>query len=304
VSCGKKGNPTLKSYEKPRPVASLSAIHREDEIRIGWTYPQSEQQKIKGFIIEKALAGREAFKKETVNFQRLALVDKDEMQFIDSDFKVGESYLYKVRTVSLKQVLSDGSLTRITPQELPPRPEHFTFRAFPDAIELSWSKTAEGVVCNIYKTAEKGNYGAVPVNKQPLSNNVFTDTLHMDKPVYYVVRALRLTDWKDEGYASDELEVAADAFIPSAPAGLQYAISDSGVFLTWNANPEQWVKGYRIYRKKALEDVFTVAGESHTPVFRDSEGLTHKVSYYVTARGPQREGGPSGVIDVSPHSER
>jgi len=57
ASCGKKGEPTLKSYEKPDPPSNLRAIHRESEIILLWDFPKNKEKTIKGFYLMK-LIGR------------------------------------------------------------------------------------------------------------------------------------------------------------------------------------------------------------------------------------------------------
>ncbi len=52
-SCGKKGDPTLKSYEKPEPPSGLRAIHRESEIILLWEFPKDKEITIKGFHLMK-----------------------------------------------------------------------------------------------------------------------------------------------------------------------------------------------------------------------------------------------------------
>src|SRR3989337_3925789 len=53
ISCGKKGEPTLKSYEKPDPPSNLRAIHRESEIILLWDFPKNKENTIKGFYLMK-----------------------------------------------------------------------------------------------------------------------------------------------------------------------------------------------------------------------------------------------------------
>ncbi|MEK7864849.1 MAG: hypothetical protein AAB175_03425, partial [Nitrospirota bacterium] len=53
VSCGKKGPPTLKAYEKPSAPAAVKAIHREDRIILSWSYT-SKKENLKEFYILRA----------------------------------------------------------------------------------------------------------------------------------------------------------------------------------------------------------------------------------------------------------
>ena len=42
ISCGKKGDPTLKSYEKPVPPSNFHVVQRESEVTLSWDFPQKE----------------------------------------------------------------------------------------------------------------------------------------------------------------------------------------------------------------------------------------------------------------------
>src|SRR3989304_9471614 len=55
ISCGKKGGPTLKLYEKPDAPSGLRAIHRESEILLFWDFPAGEELTIKGFQLMKVI---------------------------------------------------------------------------------------------------------------------------------------------------------------------------------------------------------------------------------------------------------
>jgi predicted small lipoprotein YifL len=82
TSCGKKGDPTLKTFEKPMPVKEIRAVHREDELIISWSYPAAEREKIKGFHIEKAMNFIRRFVKDELNFDITQLVPAEYLEQI------------------------------------------------------------------------------------------------------------------------------------------------------------------------------------------------------------------------------
>ena len=49
ASCGKKGPPTLKAYERPGAPYWETSFQREDRIVISWGYPDSLRQGLSGF---------------------------------------------------------------------------------------------------------------------------------------------------------------------------------------------------------------------------------------------------------------
>jgi hypothetical protein len=302
ISCGQKGDPTLKSFEKPMAVKEIRAVHREDELVISWSYPALEREKIKGFYIEKAIGnGQEAMGKRQ-EFKNIIFLKSDASQFVDKDFKIKHEYFYRIRVYSLRDIISDESpIIKATIGELPEPPVRLSYRVTDDSIEIAWhGQEAVGIRYNIYKSYESGKYSASPINSSPLKEPFLKDRVETGKPVYYTVRSLLDTEIKDEGYPSEELEVNPESFIPSKPTGLKYVPSEKKVYLMWNENPETWTKGYRIYRKRISENEFRLTGEAVTPAFTDNEPLSSKRSYYITAVGPKKESIPSDVVEVHP----
>src|SRR5512139_17249 len=85
-SCGKKGPPTLHSFEKPAPPSPLSVSQRENSIVLSWVYPPNREAMISGFIV---------LRKSDSSFEKIAMVESNLRTFIDSDVKEGSAYTYK-----------------------------------------------------------------------------------------------------------------------------------------------------------------------------------------------------------------
>ena len=89
-SCGKKGEPTLRSYEKPHPPSGLRAIHRESEIILLWDFPEDKEQSIKGFYLMKSTLPQPPFLKGGGgDYERIAFLGSNIRSYIDSNFKIG-----------------------------------------------------------------------------------------------------------------------------------------------------------------------------------------------------------------------
>ncbi len=303
-SCGRKGEPTLKAFEKPQPVQALYALHREDAIILSWSYPSSQREKVKAFYVEKAESDEKEKTTNAQGFRRVASLGVDASTFVDRDFRTGRQYQYKVRAMSLRDVLSDDSpVLKVTPQDVPLPPTGLSYAITADALEIRWNAMAT-VKYDIYKSYERGNYAAPPLNRTPLEEPRYKDRIELLKPVYYAVRGLRATEIRDEGPLSENLEVDPGLFRPSAPKDLGYVVVDESVYLIWNNNPEGWIQGYRIYRKRASEHEFHAVGKAPVPAFKDEEGLGEPTSYYVTAMGPKAESSPSAFVEVHPLEEQ
>lgn len=297
ISCGKKSNPTLKSFEKPEPVSSLKVEHRGNEMIVSWPYSSSARQSLKGFIIEKA----EDIGDTAPEFKKVAVLSPVASQYADDRFSAGKKYLYKVRPISLREVPGDDSpVAAASPAALPERPQGLAYRITDNAVEISWQKGADRLFYNIYKSDIKGKIQPAPLNSAPLKEAFFKDAINPPASFYYNVKALLGTEIVDEGFPSDVLVVGPEAFIPASPSGLNFVPTAKKVFLLWKESAEFWVKGYRIYRKRSGEDSFRLIGDSVAPAFNDPELLVHKTFYYVTALGPVKESVPSTAVEATP----
>lgn len=285
LSCGRKSPPTLKAYEKPEAPAGLSAVHIEDRIMLSWSYQDGLKRLLKGFHVLRSNNGA---------FKKIAFVANDKTIYADHDFIVGDTYGYKIVAESLKGVSSDGSNVITVPVKAAPSPpDDIRFRIEPDFILMSWKSSGEGICYNIYRTFEKGRHDETPVNKDRVCAPTFKDTeLFPERTVYYSIRALLNTDIKDEGYASGGLEIKPSDFALSTPADLRITPADAATYLVWEANPEPWVKGYRVFIKIEGEEEFRYLGEARVPAFIDSHKRNKKLFYMIKAFGSFTESSP------------
>ncbi len=287
-SCGLKGPPTLKSFERPEAPSALSVTHREGKLILSWSYPNNLRKTIEGFEILRSEGGE---------FVRIGTVGNDKSSFTDPAFEVSRCYTYKVIAKNLRDIpSSDSDLITAKPLYPPLPPEELRFTVISDVLELSWSSSGEGVCYRIYRTAERGNYSDEPINSEPLCGLSFKDHhLSPDRPVFYTIRALRNTALMDEGYPSRELEVDPSQFVPSPPSDLRYVDNEGQVFLIWKESPEPWVKGYRIYRKEEGSKDYALIGEARLPAFTDRERGEGKAWYMVRAAGPESLSDPAFI---------
>ncbi|MDI6889987.1 MAG: hypothetical protein QMC83_03465 [Thermodesulfovibrionales bacterium] len=311
VSCGKKGDPTLKSYEKPDPPTGLRAIHRESEIILFWDFPKNKEQMIKGFYLMKSIpphpplipplvrGDAEGSKGGRGDFERVSFIENDKRSYIDRDFKIGSKYRYKIISQNLRGITSiDSNIIEIEPKDPPAPPRRPLFKIEYDSLTLTWEDAGDGILYNIYKSDKKGLYPLTPVNEEPIKGTSFRDSFSIKRPVYYIIRNLRGGEARDEGSASEELEINPSEFVPFPPEGLQAVITEEKVYLIWREAPETWVVGYRVYREIDKKEGFIFIGETQTPAFLDKEKPLTKRNYRVTALGPSQEGLASEIRDV------
>jgi hypothetical protein len=289
-ACGKKGDPTLKSYEKPEPPSQLTAIHRESEIILSWNFPKSKESSIKGFHLLKSTGG---------DFEEITFLNNDQRSYTDTRFEINAEYHYKVIAQNLKGVLSkDSNILVIKPGTPPAPPKNLSFTVTYNSLTLTWDSAGEGLLYNVYKSDKPGGYSLTPVSKEPLKELSLKDVFTVSKTVFYTIRSVRGSLIRDEGPASVELIVNPEEFVPPAPEALQAVPTQSNVYLIWKESAATWVRGYRIYRETNTQEGFIVIGETQTPSFLDSGKPDTKRNYRVTALGPAKEGPPAEIRDI------
>ena len=289
-ACGKKGDPTLKSYEKPDAPTGLRAMHRESEIIVLWDFPRNKEGSIKGFHLLRSSDG---------DFQKLVFIENAGRSFSIPDFKIGLPCKYKVVSENLRGILSnDSDIIDIKPENTPAPPANISFRIEHNSLTLTWDSAGEGVYYNIYRSDKKGVYTLNPINKNPVKETFFSDSFDIRKPIYYTIRSMTRSLIRDEGPASDEITTDPAELVPSAPEALQAVVAKEHIYLIWKEPQETWVAGYRVYREVNKEEGFRLIGESTAPSFIDKENLPVKRNYRVTAIGPAKEGPPAEIRDV------
>ena len=287
-SCGKKGAPTLASYEKPPAPALLTVSQKEDAMFLSWSYPSDKEKTISGFLVLRST---------TPGFKKIAWVESGMRSFVDADVKEGSTYTYKVVSQNYRGISSpDSNAVMVTAVTPPAPPMDISWNITGDSLMLSWEKTGANVLYNVYKTYSKGTYVNTPANTSPLSESVFGDVLPLDRPVFYSLRSLIKNNVIAEGRASREIMITPDDLVPAPPKEVRYFAAPDKVYLYWKEADMTWIKGFRIYRKFASGAEYTLIGETQLPSFVDKEDPTQRRSYRVTAVGPSREG-PAAEID-------
>ena len=289
-ACGKKGDPTLKSYEKPDPPSQVRAIHRESEIILSWNFPKSQEMAIKGFYLLKSTGG---------DFGEVTLLNSDRRSYIDTRFEMNAEYRYKVVAENLKGILSkESNVLVIKPITPPAPPKNLSFTVFYDSLTLTWDSGGQGLLYNVYKSDKPGGYTLTPVNGEPLKATSFKDVFTINKTVFYTIRSVSGNAIPDEGPASVELIVNPAEFVPPAPEELQAVPAQGNVSLIWKESSMTWVLGYKIYRETNEQEGFVSIGETQTPSFLDGEKPATNRNYRVTALGPAKEGPPAEIRDI------
>ena len=174
---------------------------------------------------------------------------KDKVTYLDKNLVDGEDYYYKLTAYNEKDMESDFSSTiRGTAINIinGVSSEGDMIRE----IKLSWNPAKSGHVKGyfIYRSTEKNNgFSKIKKLKERGTKN-FTDDKELGDltPYYYYVTAF---DSSLDETAPSEIVSAITKGKPSVPKNLK---AESGlakkVRLAWPANPQEEIKGYKLYR--------------------------------------------------------
>ncbi len=289
LGCGKKGNPTLKSYEKPDTPTGLSAVHRQDSVLLTWEYPPSKEYLIEKFIVMRS---------EGSDFSKLATVDATLREYSDKDIRAGNIYGYRVLSQNARSVSSNDSAgVTASVVQPPPPPQRLSYKVTGDTVTISWKPVDSAGLYNVYRRTSQGSYGMKPINQAPLSVPFFKDAFSIRRVHHYIVRSLTGGSVRNEGAASEELAVDAADIIPPMPLNLRAFPASDKVILVWTGFDDLWLTGYNVYRKTGSND-FVLIGKTQTPAFLDPEAPTAKRQYRVTGVGTEKEGPAAEISDV------
>jgi len=289
TACGKKGKPTLKSFEKPDAPASLTAVHRGKTIVLRWSYDRPKESFIAEFIVLRSTGA---------DFEKLTHLEKDTRMFVDRDIETGITYRYKIIAQNPRGVYSnDSPVVTAAPVSVPLPPVKLSYTVTGTTVILSWVPQNAGDKFNVYKSSEKGAYGLMPMNQTPLSEPVFKDALSVNTIVHYTVRSLTGSEIRDEGEASEELTVDPADLVPPRPENVRAYPSPDRIFLSWDEASEPWVTGYRVYRRIAGGEYMFI-GKTQIPTFVDKDPADAQRDYRVAAVGPSKEGPAAEIANV------
>ncbi len=288
TGCGKKGDPSLRIYEKPAAPANLSAIHRENAVLLSWSFSEKRAAPVAALFLFRSAGG---------DFEKLTELDSGARSYSDSAVSPGTAYAYKIVALSPSGMHSnDSNILAITPRSVPQPPSHLTFRIQEDRLMLRWEHPDADAVFLLYKSYADERFPLAPYREVPAGTLMFDDPAESGKTVYYTVRAARGSAIRDESAASAVLAVSPSDYVPSAPVNLQQTALSNGIFLSWEPMGETWVRGFRIYRRFGTE--FHLLAETQIPTYVDTEAPEKARDYRIHALGPVKEGPPSEITGV------
>jgi len=280
--------------ELPKP-ANIGAVFGDKNVILSWDYSLLKHY-YNSWFIERSKDGvnyERASSLPVTNFNGKAKKPSPRMYFIDSLQDNNTVYRYRVRGVSpfgepgppSDPITGKGKhLLVYTP--------NIRSNAIDEkgVLELGWefetagNKLIKGFILNQAEKAD-GPYKAVMSNITPDQRTLLYD--HLEPSNYFTITAVAL-----EGESSTSFPVLVqpvDSIPPAAPTGLTGTIDSTGVVkLSWAANSEKDILGYKVFRANMAGEEAAALVDSvwRRNTFRDSVGiqsLNSKVYYQVRA---------------------
>jgi hypothetical protein len=280
LCCGKKGNILPPLVRFPQTAENVRVVQKADQIILTWQNPTAYEDGSTLSVIEKIeiwiLEGKAAEEVETAELPveefaqaagLLATITEDQIQesMIYSYDLSGKDYLSKKYTFGLrvkdkKRYSPFSVLVSLKPMVLPLPPTEVMAAVFPDRIEITWNPPLENrdqssppnvKGYNIYRSegeaeSKRLNAGLIEGEKYDDRNFVFGQTYR------YLVRASATeTSPYLESEDSEGMEILTkDTFAPEPPNGLISVAGQAVLAISWDANAEEDLEGYRVWRRE------------------------------------------------------
>ncbi|MGQ9509003.1 MAG: fibronectin type III domain-containing protein [Thermodesulfobacteriota bacterium] len=309
-ACGKKGPPVPWSTVVPKRIMDLEAKSREERLLLEWTLPKentdksllTDLAKFKILRSEGSLIGDTCNgcgeKIEVIYEGNLNSGDRGKrMSIFFEDLIPRKVYVYQVITVNQRGYPSSPSNpVTVYWDYFPQIPKLIKAEGGDKRVDLLWEPVFGATGYNIYRKEEGGEFLTLPLNREPIPLNQYTDfTVENGKRYFYSIRAVRRvvkTDIEGKGILSP-LVVPTDLIPPSPPSQLVAIPLKKGIELSWRRNLEPDLLGYHVYRRRVGEETFKRLTETplKKEIYLDTEvEIGQDYEYAVTAldNSPQR----------------
>ncbi len=305
-----RGEKLILEWESPAAYTDGSSLSNISEIEI-WLMEQERKNAKKGPGGDKKVTLEE--------FERTArlVVSIKKERFSDYQTRRGDApgrfrYYYELtgKDFTLKNLIfglrvkdrkkresAFSDLLVVGPEIISLPPAGIKASVFKDRIEITWSPPEKNIDqsspphykgYNIYRQDEAGL--AHRLNSQLVKERKYSDKDFLLGEVYhYFLRAV-VSDSPplSESDDSEVIEVLAkDIFAPAVPSGLVSIATEDFISISWDANLEKDLAGYRVWRKTEGEDKYILL--TTLPIqenaFNDTNVAKKKRYYYaVTAQ--------------------
>lgn len=266
--------------------------------------------------VEKDLAGEqgslaeENFVSKALLYETIKQEDFAKFQVSEKEPSEGLTYTYELSPEELSQMVfvfglrvkdskdkvsSFSSLAPLIPKSVPLPPLELHAVMHENSVAIEWkppeknidSSTPPSVVgYNVYREADNEEFRQINTVLIEETRFVDRDFVFNVTYRYYVRASATISSPYTESENSKAVEIlTVDTLIPTAPTGLVAIAGENFVSLSWDANKETDLAGYRVWRRSDSEDGFTAVTELIAEnVYHDSKvEKNQRYHYAITA---------------------
>ncbi len=309
VSCGKKLDPLPPEAVLPGPVKEFRLAQEGEGLLLSWQFPTENQlgqplTQLSGFILErcemKEVAPVQGCLMDFVrianielDYPRVGLIKDGAVYYHDKRLVPGRRYYYRVAGYDPSRY--PGAWSRVLShawEVLPRAPRDFRAEAGDREVALDWSPVThlkDGAPMRdlagylVYRRAKEGDWSAITPTVE--TGTVWQDVAVKNEVEYtYTVRAVRKIgpDFLESENSATRTVKPQDLTAPPPVINLVAAPTAKGVELRWDPSPAKDLAGYRVYRRRAGEDQFTLLTPIlvKNPYYVDVQARQGQTYYY------------------------
>jgi fibronectin type 3 domain-containing protein len=264
----------------PERTRDLEVVQRGEELLLSWTAPSltTEGMPLKE-VGRMAVVEAESEEGLDAGRERLVVQGVEAGARVERRVKVdaepGRRIVLAVKNYSRRgKTEGYSNVVAVEITRAPGAPASLTAAAGAEGVELTWEAVEGASGYQVHRDATL---------LAEVESNGFTDRDFEWKKLYrYFVRPLvKVSTGVAEGSDSRVVEITPeDTFPPSAPGGLQAAVTETTVDLNWNLSPERDTAGYYVYREGMRLTPEALAAPAYTD--RDVQRGAH-YTYEITA---------------------
>jgi hypothetical protein len=263
-SCGKVGEPQAPYIRIPEPVKDLAAAQSGDNIVLTWTNPIRNIDGSAATNLAHVRIHRDGASFKTVEATPPGKPQSTSVP-IETSFGSMQSFTVVIDTDRGK-VSNPSNTASVMPVEVPGRVSDLVATVDQHRITLTWSKPqVHPELADAYVVTRID----IPTQTETVPVTRYDDSRYQKgKTVTYQLTAVRrLSDRVVTGIGPVSItSTIVDKTPPHAPTGLDVVESNTGAFVTWDANDENDLAGYHVYRSDGANGEFKpVAAGLHVP---------------------------------------
>ena len=254
TSFGETGPPSDtvkgKAYKRlsARPEVTRSDFIREGAVNLEWSFPDSLNNKIKGFQIQRSGSDNEAF--DTINSE---LLSSDTRTYLDTVPEAVNYYKIAVKDKHGHKYETYPYMVQKIDSVPPAPPEKLRGAADTSGVlTLRWKSNTEKDLFGyrIY-SANFANADFYQVTSEAVSENVFHDTLNLKtltSSVYYKITAID-RHYNESDFSKVVKIARPDTIPPVAPVFNNYRSAEKGIHIEWTNSSSNDVHQHLLYRR-------------------------------------------------------